>query len=216
MDNSASRRRAMLVLSVLLASALEGRLLSSQAACADVLSSQGQQETVRIDLRGQRRWRVKEIFIIGNLCTMQSFILDQLPFKPGDRFAITDLWLAEERLSRFHSLFMVDRKAGLPPRVRMLDEEEDDEPYKDIMIYLTETPAARYLWASIDVGCLAATSLHQGLPAAIAEACGDHGYMPLFALESMIADLQELFQRARIRIKENGGTGYRPEPALLP
>jgi hypothetical protein len=74
--------------------------------------------------------RVGQIFIIGNEKTLDSDILEQLPFYPGQILNYPDLRTAEQNLSRLTGL-------KSKPKVTVIDQEGKSE-FKDIEITVEE------------------------------------------------------------------------------
>ncbi|HTU19697.1 MAG TPA: POTRA domain-containing protein [Gemmataceae bacterium] len=87
--------------------------------------------------------RVGQIFIIGNTITRDAVILRQVPFKPGDKFTLSDLRAVQRNLARLQ-LF----KKAPAPCVRVLDENRDkDDVFKDICIEVAERDCNAFFWA---------------------------------------------------------------------
>ena len=145
-------------------------LLAFHPAAADVSRPVEERGEVRDESDSKKVCgRVGQIFIIGNTATRDSIILEQLPLFPGHEFTLADLRTAERNLARLR-IFEPD----LPPRVMILDHGwQDDSPYKDIGVYVTERPGNIYFWPVMESLQFAAIWSALGLPAAILAGDGD-------------------------------------------
>lgn len=155
--------------SVLAASLPAVFLLAFHPATADVPRSVEECGDVRDESDSKKVCgRVGQIFIIGNTVTRDSIILAQLPLFPTAEFTLADLRTAERNLARL-KIFEADP----PPRVIIDGGFQDDSPYKDIGIYVTERPGNIYFWPVMESLQFAAIWSALNLPAAILAGDGD-------------------------------------------
>jgi outer membrane protein assembly complex protein YaeT len=89
--------------------------------------------------------RVGQIFIAGNDVTRDNVILRQVPLYPGQPLTYPDLRVAERNLARLN-IFQVKPDQGIRPTVSVLDDNNPDNPYKDVLINVQEDQTGSLLF----------------------------------------------------------------------
>jgi hypothetical protein len=194
-----------------LLSLASGLLLPLTAAADDVEGLTKDQGELQIDPDTIPRWRVGQIFIIGNEEMPDSVLLEQCPLFPGQLAAIADLREAEENLAGL-GLFVIDRKRGIRPRAKFLDREEDDQVFHDVRIEVKEKPNARQILAFCESIRLVADWQTWGLCSAVYGAEGFRLEILGLLMQGKRGEVAGLI-RGKSRVKS---TGYAPPAAILP
>ena len=190
-------------------------LLASATAVGDVERSTADRGAVQIDPDSIPRWRVGQLFILGNDEVPDRIILEQCPLFPGKLASTTDLREAEKNLARL-GLFVIDRKRGIRPTVKFLDREDNNEErFFDIQIEVKEKVNAKQLVAIRDSLRFVADCRTWGVCAALYQAEGFPREILDLLTEGNMADIPGLI-RGKFRTEEKGCTGYAPPAAVSP
>lgn len=189
-------------------------LFCAARAVGDVEHSTPDQGAVEIDRDSIPCWRVGQFFIIGNWEVPDSIILEQCPLFCGAPASIADLGEAEENLARL-GLFVVDRKRGIRPIVKILESDDRERRFFDVEITMEEKPNAKQLLAIREClrfstdwrtwGPCAAVYGAEGFPREILDLITEGN---IRGIAGIISD--------KFSTAEKGRTGYAPPPAVLP
>ncbi|MGH7169923.1 MAG: POTRA domain-containing protein [Gemmataceae bacterium] len=202
-------------LTIFVLSAASLALFASARAVGDVERSTPDQGAVRIARDAQPRWRVGQLFIVGNEEIPDSIIQEQCAFFPGTPVTIADLREAEKNLARL-GFFVIDRKRGIRPTVKFLDREDNDEDrFFDIQIEVKEKANAKQLLAIRECIHFVVDWKTWGVCVAVYRAEGFPREILALLTEGKMAEIPGLI-RGKFQGEEEGCTGYSPPAAVSP
>jgi RNA polymerase sigma factor (sigma-70 family) len=152
--------------------------------------------------------RVGEVILVGNTKTPDAVIRRHLRLLPGQVLDYASLPRAEKALADL-KLFVVDQAKGIRPTVVVVEPDDADAPFKDILVTVTELPATQKPLRE-EAGKLrrGMEQLEQRLSEVQDEAARE-------ALQRQAEALREGLKRLQQRLRENEGSSASPAEVPL-
>jgi len=156
-----------------------------------------------------------QLFIIGNEQVPDGIILEQCPLFPGKPVSLADLRTVEANLARL-GLFVIDRKRGIKPTVKVHNREDDTGGgFRDIQIEVKEKPNVKQLLLLRESIQFVADCRAWGVWAAIYRAEGFPREMLDLLSQGRVGGVPGLI-RSRFTTKDKECTGFAPPAAVRP